>query len=82
MRGVRAFWIYKMMDEWGNIPLVTDYNDKELPVCQPRQTVFDWLLTEVSAIADQCPDRQGNYAKFTKGAAYTLLAKLYLNAEA
>ena len=82
VRGVRAFWIYKMMDEWGNIPLVTDYNDKELPVCQPRQTVFDWLLTEVSAIADQCPDRQGNYAKFTKGAAYTLLAKLYLNAEA
>ena len=32
VRGVRAFWIYKMMDEWGNIPLVTDYNDKELPV--------------------------------------------------
>ena len=82
IRGVRAFWIYKMMDEWGNVPLVVDYSDKELPVCQPRQTVFDWLLTEVNAIAEQCPDREGNYTKFTKGAAYTLLAKLYLNAEA
>ena len=25
IRGIRAFWIYKMMDDWGNIPLVTDY---------------------------------------------------------
>ncbi|MDD2951793.1 MAG: RagB/SusD family nutrient uptake outer membrane protein [Parabacteroides sp.] len=82
IRGVRAFWIYKMMDEWGNVPLVTDYVDKELPTCQPRQTVFDWLITEVNEIKDQCPDRDGNYGKFTKGAAYTLLAKLCLNAEA
>ncbi|MGM9797727.1 MAG: RagB/SusD family nutrient uptake outer membrane protein [Parabacteroides sp.] len=82
MRGVRAFWIYKMMDEWGNIPLVTDYSDKELPVCQPRQTVYDWLLTEINSIVSLLPDREGNYAKFTKGAAYTLFAKLYLNAEA
>lgn len=82
IRGVRAFWIYKMMDEWGNVPLVTDYDDKELPTCQSRQTVFDWLIKEVNEIAEQCPDRAGNYAKFTKGAAYTLLAKLYLNAEA
>lgn len=82
MRGVRAFWIYKMMDEWGNIPLVVDYNDKELPSCQPRQTVYDWLLKEVKEIVNLLPDREGNYAKFTKGAAYTLLAKLYLNADA
>ena len=82
VRGVRAFWIYKMMDEWGNVPLVLDYKDKELPVCEPRQKVFDWLVTEVTGIVGQCPDREGNYGKFTKGAAYALLAKLYLNAEA
>lgn len=82
MRGVRAFWYYKMMDEWGNIPLVTDYSDKELPTCQSRQTVFDWLIKEMNEIVNQLPDRDGNYARFTKGAAYTLLAKLYLNAEA
>ena len=76
------FWIYKMMDDWGNIPLVTDYADKELPVCQPRQAVFDWLIKEVTEIAETCPGRENGYAKFTKGAAYTLLSKLYLNAEA
>ena len=82
IRGIRAFWIYKMMDDWGNIPLVTDSADKELPACQPRQTVFDWLIKEVTEIAETCPGRENGYAKFTKGAAYTLLAKLYLNAEA
>jgi hypothetical protein len=83
VRGVRAFWYYVMVDFWGNVPLVTDYADKTLPTCQTRQTVYDWLITEVTAIADQCPDASSaNYGKFTKGSAYTLLAKLYLNAEA
>ena len=85
VRGVRAFWIYVMMDYWGNIPLLTEYSttDKVLPNCSDRQTVFDWLVKEVTEIADQCPtSTQENYASFTQGAAYTLLAKLYLNAEA
>lgn len=83
VRGIRAFWIYVMMDNWGNIPLVTDYNDKELPSCKSRQEVFDWLLTEVQEISTQCPDASAEtYGQFTKGAANTLLAKLYLNADA
>ena len=82
IRGIRAFWIYKMMDLWGNVPLVTDYSDKELPTNKPRQEVYSWLLTEVKDIADKLPAREGNYGKFTQGAAYSLLAVLYLNAEA
>lgn len=82
IRGIRAFWIYKMMDLWGNIPLVTDYADKELPTNKPRQEVYSWLLSEVKDIADKLPAREGNYGKFTQGAAYSLLAVLYLNAEA
>ncbi len=43
-----------MMDDWGNIPLVTDtdYADKELPVLPTRQAVFDWLIKEVTEIAE------------------------------
>jgi hypothetical protein len=83
MRGIRAFWLYTMLDFYGNIPLVTDYQDKELPANKPRQEVFDWLIQEVAEIAEQCPDGvYENYSKFTKGTAYFLLAKLYLNAEA
>ena len=83
MRGVRAFWLYAMMECWGNVPLVTDYQDKELPTNRPRQEVFDWLVQEVNEIAEKCPDgTYANYGKFTKGTAYFLLAKIYLNAEA
>ncbi len=85
VRGIRAFWIYIMMDFWGNIPLLTEYSptDKVLPSCTPRQEVFNWLIQEVNEIKDQCPEStQENYASFTQGAAYTLLAKLYLNADA
>ncbi|KAA6343946.1 RagB/SusD family nutrient uptake outer membrane protein, partial [termite gut metagenome] len=83
IRGVRAFWIYVMMDNWGNIPLVTSYQDKELPSVKPRQEVFNWLIQEVNEIANNCPEASSDtYGKFTQGAAYTLLAKLLLNAEA
>ncbi|HIX87047.1 MAG TPA: RagB/SusD family nutrient uptake outer membrane protein [Candidatus Parabacteroides intestinigallinarum] len=82
IRGVRAFWFYKMVDLWGNVPMVISSEDKELPTCRPRQEVFDWLVSEVEEIAEQCPNREGNYGQFTKGAAYSLLAKLYLNADA
>ncbi|OAV67257.1 SusD family protein [Bacteroidales bacterium Barb6XT] len=94
MRGVRAFWYYVMLDNWGNIPLVTEYEDHEnlehhehgegeLPEITPRQEAFDWLVEEVNEIVDDCPEApDANYGKFTKGAAYMLLAKLYLNAEA
>lgn len=87
IRGVRAFWIYVMMDYWGNIPLVTEYKEvkaeEDIPGITPRQDVFNWLVKEVSEIAESCPNPStSTYGKFTKGAAYTLLAKLHLNAAA
>ncbi len=83
IRGIRAFWFYTMVDYWGNVPLVTDYYDKVLPENKPRQEVFDWLIKELAEIAEDCPEvSKATYGKFTKGAAYTILAKLYLNAEA
>ena len=86
IRGVRAFWIYIMMDYWGNVPLLTEYadaNDKVLPELTSRQDVFNWQITEINEIVGKCPAvKTENYARFTQGAAYTLLAKLYLNAEA
>lgn len=81
VRGLRAFWYYTMLDYYGNIPLVTDYTDRQLPTNSSRQQVFDWLVDEVKEIAPDCPPSTA-YGRFTQGAAYTLLAKLLLNAEA
>lgn len=45
--------------------------------------MFDWLIKEVREIAELCPEAStATYGKFTKGSAYALLAKLYLNIEA
>ncbi len=85
VRGIRAFWIYVMMDYWGNIPLLTEYSttDRVYPTCTDRQDVFDWLIAELEEIKDICPaSTAANYGAFTQGAAYTLLAKMYLNADA
>ena len=57
--------------------------DKVFPGNSSRQEVFDWLIQEVEEIKDICPPATTeNYGSFTQGAAYSLLAKLYLNAEA
>jgi hypothetical protein len=55
------------MVNYGNILLVIDYDDKELPANQTRQTVYDWLVKEVEGIAEQRPYvSSATYGKFTK----------------
>ncbi len=85
LRGLRAFWNYVMLDYWGNIPLMKEFKptDKEFLSNTSRQEAFDWIISELEEIKDQCPEpTHENYGSFTQGAAYTLLAKMYLNAEA
>ncbi len=84
IRGIRAFWVYSMMDAWGNIPLAVDFKDTELPATKTRQEVFDYIISELNDIKDilRSDVNSSNYGKFTKGAAYALLAKMYLNADA
>ncbi len=83
IRAVRAYWFYMMIDFWGNIPLVTDFNDTELPTLTDRKTAYSFVVKELNEIINDLPSEVtgANYGKFTKGAAYMLLAKLYLNAE-
>lgn len=83
IRGVRAFWYYIFLDYFGNVPLVTSFNDQELPATKTRKEVYDFVVSELNAIKDLLPADVSakTYGKFTKGAAYFLLAKMYLNAE-
>lgn len=84
IRGVRAFWLYVLMDAYGNIPLSVDFNDNSLPTTKPRQEVYDYIISELLEIKDllRSDVSSSSYGKFTKGSAYTLIAKMYLNAEA
>jgi hypothetical protein len=84
IRGVRAFWYYILIDNYGNVPIVTDFLDVTQPSTKTRKEVYAFIMDELNEIKDHLRDDGANsssYGKFTRGAAYTLLAKMYLNAE-
>ena len=83
-RFMRALFYYHALDLYRNIPFVTE-NDPigtYVPPCYTPQQTFEYIESELKgcvenmASKDDCP-----YGEASKGAAYTLLAKLYLNAE-
>ena len=83
-RFMRALFYYHAMDLFRNIPFVTE-NDPVGSYIPPRymaRNMFEYIESELKAIEndllskDECP-----YGRASKGAAYTLLAKLYLNAQ-
>lgn len=86
IRGMRAFWYYLLIDNFGNVPIITDFYDLSLPkttVPGQRKKVYDFIMTELNAITNQLPSGGPNstyYGKFTKGALFMLKAKMYLNA--
>ena len=83
LRGLRAFWYYQLIDYFGNVPLVTNYEDKTLPETRQRAQIYQFIVTELLEVIPhlRADVTDESYGKFTKGAAFTLLAKMYLNAQ-
>ncbi len=84
IRGVRAFWYYTLCDHYGNVPIVTDFLSKEQPETKSRKEVYEFIVKELTEVKDKLRSdvaTPASYGKFTKGTAYTLLAKMYLNAQ-
>lgn len=81
---LRAFFYYLLMDDYGNVPFYTDNNitvDK-MPQ-KSRKEVFDFIVGELKDNAGKLSVTKGGtyYGRFNKWAAYTVLAKIYLNAQ-
>jgi hypothetical protein len=72
------------LDFYDGVPFVTE-NDPVgafIPQRYTRAQLFEYIAGELNEIAPVLPSKSvAEYARATKGAAYTLLAKLYLNAE-
>ena len=80
----RAFYYYLLLDNFGNVPIVTQFDVPKgfLPTQSNRQLVYDFVLKEVNdniSLLSENVDAT-TYGRFNKWAAYTLLAKVYLNA--
>jgi hypothetical protein len=84
LKVVRAFYYFCGLDLFGNIPIV-ESNNVSLSASgnKPRKEVFEFIEKEIKenlpAITDEANER--TYGRVNKWFAYTLLAKMYLNAE-
>lgn len=83
IRAVRAYAYYVLLDNYGSVPIVTDFSSEELPVQFTRQDVYDFVVTELSEAIPDLTETvdQSTYGRMHKWAAIATLARVYLNAE-
>lgn len=83
-RFIRALAYWHALDMFGNVPFVTeaDLPGAFFPKRITRTELFNYVESELKAIEnDLIPARMNEYARADRGAAWFLLAKLYMNAE-
>jgi starch-binding outer membrane protein, SusD/RagB family len=82
-RFLRALSYWHALDLFGNVPFVTEKD--QVGLFFPKQTnkkdLYNYIESELKAIEGELvPAKQNEYARADQAAAWTLLAKLYLNA--
>lgn len=79
---LRAFHYLKIMDLWGNVPIVTEVGEPANPETRPRKEVFAFVKEELERYVPELPKySEGLIGRVTAAAGYAMLSELYLNAE-
>lgn len=87
LRALRAYAYFYLMDLYGPVPVFTlpKVDPLNLPEQNSRSEVFDFVITELTEASINLPTKaetpSNYYGRFTKEAAYALMAVVYLNAE-
>ena len=84
MKILRAFYYYQAISCWGNVPFTTDYTATGYTEQKRSEFIFYYMEKEINDNIENL-DREPsdtNYGRATQAAAYCILAKMYLNAEA
>lgn len=84
LKVLRAYFYYWAMDLFGNIPLVTSFNTNPDSVTNSsRQEAFTFIEKELKDNIQLLPGNAdaSTYGRVNKWMAFSLLAKLYLNAQ-
>lgn len=84
VRFLRAFNYWLMMDLFGKSTFITEDNvvGTELPGEISREELFDYVESELKAIENEmAPVKTAVYGRVDQGAAWALLARIYLNAQ-
>jgi len=79
---MRAYHYLKIMDLWGNVPIITKVGEPLNPATSSRAEVFEFVKTELEANVELLqPLSQELVGRVSKAAGYAMLSELYLNAE-
>lgn len=79
---LRAFHYLKLMDLFGNIPVVTQVGTPAKPETKSRKDVFNFIESEIKTNIDKAPKlSRGMLGRMSQAGAYAMLVELYLNAE-
>lgn len=84
-RYLRALSYYHALDLFGNVPFPTEENMPVGSASTPprilRADLFKFVESELLAVADELKAPRSSYGRADKAAAWSLLARLYLNAK-
>ncbi|SCD21285.1 SusD family [Proteiniphilum saccharofermentans] len=79
---LRAFHYMKIMELWGNVPIVTTVGEAINPPTQSKAEVFEFIKTELEThVPNLLPYSEELVGRVSQTAGYAMLAELYLNAE-
>lgn len=82
LKAARAYFYSVLLDSHGNVPIVTDFKELELPKQSTRKQVYDFVVSELLATIPLLSENvdKATYGRFNKWAAKATLARVYLNA--
>ena len=82
LRLLRAFHYLKLMDLWGNVPVVTQIGIPAQPDTKSRAEVFAFVESEIKASLAAAPKLStSQIGRMSQAGGYAMLVELYLNAE-
>lgn len=83
LKTARAYYYSILLDNHGNVPIVTDFKDTSLPKQSTRLQVYDFVVKELTTNIPLLTDlaNKATYGRFTKWAGKAVLARVYLNAQ-
>lgn len=84
LKVTRAYWYWVAIDNFGDVPMPITFTGADpFPARTPRAQVYDFCVNEILDNIDNLPNAVPGVASssINKGTAYSILTKLYINAE-
>lgn len=79
---LRAFHYMKIMELWGNVPIITKVGEPLNPPTRPKSEVFEFVKDELEEYVPKLmPYSEDLVGRVSQTAGYAMLSELYLNAE-